>query len=284
MSSVFPNGLRCCGGGESSIAGGCLQLLGRLGLTWRSTGPAGRRSSFLAIAGGGGPVNFDVSPHHTGRRVTVYRYLDECWIDDFFAHGRLLLTTYERCRTHEHSVRRDEGEGKGQFYISHGDYGLAGMQTAGKRSYMLCASLLACEELMTRFGTTGYFCIDDVAGFCDAIAECLPSFASSRYGTCAYVSERSITRHSASPIPPDPTRLIVAAESNDRSALEEAFEAMNRELARTVADHIGEEIYFLKPDGYSSEHEFRFVWTVGHDVIEPRVVECPKAVGYCRRR
>lgn len=212
--------------------------------------------------------------------MAVYRYLDDAWIDEFFMHGRLLLSTYDRCRTHEDLVRRDEREGKRQFHISHGNYGLAGLQTAGSRSHLLCASLLSSEDLMRHFGTTSYFSINNVSAFAEEVGKSPPAFVSLRYAKCTYVPERSIARRSAEPIRPDITRMLAAVEANDHEKVEEAFEEMNRALARIVDRQISDQVYSLKSHSASPEQEFRFVWTVDHDVPGPTAIECPRAAVY----
>lgn len=224
------------------------------------------------------------APSFNIKRMIPIRYLDAKWINDFFVAGRLMLSTYEKCRTHEDLSRRDEREGKGNFHITDGLYALTGIQTSGSRSYILCTSLSESSALMRHFGTDDYFRIVDVPGFCKAISSSLSGFLSYKFGRCKYLPERSVVRNTLQSIPPDPSELLEAAKVKDQRAVEESFYRMNAQLAKRIDDEISDEIYFLKENTSEVKDEFRMIWTVNEDVVAPKEVVCPDATQFCQRR
>jgi hypothetical protein len=218
----------------------------------------------------------------SAREPSKYRYMQADYVESFFCDGSLLLTTYEKCRTHENLTRRDSREGKANFYFPHGSFVASGIQGVGKRSYMLCTSSTLSEGIMTRFGVDSWIEIVDPPAFADAISRAVPGCLSLRLAPCQYVAVRSVERTTERPIMPDPTRLLEAASSGDSGAVEVAFHAMNREMADHLDEEMEDSTYFLKEAvPFEIEDEFRFVWTVDHDVVDPKVFICKEAAKHC---
>lgn len=204
------------------------------------------------------------------------------YVQRFLSEGTLLLTTYEKCRTHEDLTRRDAREGKTNFYFPHGNQVIAGIQGVGKRSYMLCTSSTLSDEILTRFEVDDWIEIVDPSAFAEAISRAIPGFLELRMAPCRYVSERSIERTTEKPIMPDPAQLLQAVHSGVAGAVDAAFHAMNREMADRLDDEMGDKTFFLKEESpFSVEDEFRFVWTVDHEVVAPKTFTCMEAVKYC---
>lgn len=210
------------------------------------------------------------------------RYLPAEYVDNFFARGELLLTTYEKCRTHEDLARRDVNEGKSNFFLRHGTQATAGIQGVGRNSYMLCTSLAWSEEVSRRFSTNCAFFIEDTEAFAHAIAKVLPGVQSLQHRACRYVNERSISGTIPNPLEPEASKLVEAARSGT-GGIDKLFHELREAMSERLEEAVVDKTYFMKEAvPFAVEEEFRFVWTVDHAVGEPIVVTCPEAVQYCK--
>ena len=213
----------------------------------------------------------------------LYRYLESKFVESFFDCGSLFLTTYARCRKHEDSVRRDEGEGKFNFHLQHGQSAIAVMQTSGDRSYMLCTSLVGSKELADRFGTDSHIKIVDPSGFFDAVAAALPRLEARKYGACEYLAERSEMKLLQAPLQPDMSKLLAAKALGGRGNVEELFYEMHSDFSRRVSDQMSDVGYFAKPNVFAIEKEFRMIWTMRDEVGDGKLIQCPDARKFCER-
>lgn len=209
----------------------------------------------------------------------VVRYLEKAeFVEAFFATGALMLTTYSRCQSIEDAVRRDPKEGHSTFAFDHGGYTTAGIQQVGKRSYMLCGSMIESAAQAERFGAASYIRINDPLRFAEAVSRWIPGCQGVRFGPCIYRERRETTKATSSLLPPVQD-LLSATPDN----LERTFNEMNRSLAQAVEQELAAEPYFLKEaDPFAADAEFRFVWTVPYDVEGSRIVECPDAIPFCQ--
>ncbi len=211
-----------------------------------------------------------------------YRYMESRYVDDFFSNGTLRLTTYDECRKHEDQSRRDSREGKANFYFPHANHAIAGIQGVGRQSYMLCTSSTLSDEILSRFQADAWIEIFDPQGFAEAMSHAILGFTQLQMAPCRYAIKRSIEQRTIQPILPDPTQLVLAAQSGIAGSVEAAFEAMNRQMGERLDALLGDQTYFIKEEyPFSVEDEFRFVWTVDHEVIAPTVFKCMEAANYC---
>jgi len=213
----------------------------------------------------------------------LFRYLDSQFVDSFFDSGELLLTTYRRCRAHEDLVRRDDREGKFNYYMTHENSAIAIMRIVGDRSYMLCTSSLASRNLAERFRTDSHFVIEDPSGFCDAISAALPGLQTVKHGPCEYLSERSETKLLSAPIQPNMTKILAAIASGEPSDLEELFNEMHQDFSRRFDDQTTDVSYFAKPNTFAGEEEFRMIWTMDEELDDGKIIYCPDARQFCKR-
>ena len=228
-----------------------------------------------------------LSPHpvrtHSDHESPKFRYLPTQYVEQFFADGSLLFTTYEKCRTHEDITRRDSREGKTNFYFPHAGHAVAGIQGVGKRSYMLCTSSTLNDDIRSRFEVDNWIEVVDPPAFAEAVSRVIPGFTRLQMAPCSYVAERSIARPVPTPVMPDPALLVEATRSGVPGAVEEAFHAMKQQMAARLEYELGDTAYFLKEaDPYAVEDEFRFVWTVDYEVRTPAIFRCPDAAQFCR--
>lgn len=135
---------------------------------------------------------------------------------------------------------------------------------------------------MSRFQVDNWIEIVDPSAFAAAVSRAIPGFVRLQIAPCRYVAERAIERATSTPLMPDPTPLLEAARSGAPGAVEAAFHALNQQMADRLENELGDAAYFLKEaDPFAIEDEFRFVWSVDHEVRTPTVFRCPEAVEFC---
>jgi hypothetical protein len=215
------------------------------------------------------------------RIPSVIRYMNTNFLEDFFESGKIMLTTYERCRNHEDQIRRDTKEGRCSFNLTHGNIGVSGIHTAGTHSYMLCGSIEESSDLMNHFCADNYLIINDIFGFSDAISRYIPGFVNGKFGSCVYKDDRLFDTQTKIPTVPDHSRLLASAQNGNSENLEKEFHRMNNELYDNVAKELADTAYFVKEKYFAEELEFRILWTTPYKTLEPLHIKCPEAIRFC---
>jgi len=206
---------------------------------------------------------------HPIKKPTVFRYLCQKYIDDFFKSGRLRLSAFSEFAKHKDEQRLDAEEGWNVYNITGEKHRVLSRAGVGSHAYILSTSLRGDAELMNAFVTDGYFKINDVMNFWVAVAEMI-GCAGGRIGFCIYADEREISRRIGAAVDR-------AVEKNEQ------FKMNLMRIVQLIKQASMPEAYFLKNKRYAHQQEFRFVWDVGHEVHEPLFVECPKAIQFCER-
>jgi hypothetical protein len=214
---------------------------------------------------------------------SVYRHLEQEWVDWFFETGKLRLTTLETCRNHENPTRRDPNDGLLNFSIRDGSQMLAGLNVAASRSYVLCASISPCSGIQDHFSTDSLIEIEDVEGFANAVGNAIHSTGDALIGDCRYVVSKEVNTVAARPLDEHAMRLFEAINNNPND-LNAAWDRAGAERAELVNGLFGEDDTFFKKDqAFEGETEFRFVWPVGYAVRGPKEFSLRDAVKFCRR-
>lgn len=211
----------------------------------------------------------------------IVRYMDAQWVRAFFETGAIRLTTYQRCREHESSKRRDGREGSAAFAFSNGGAWIAGRSWSGGSSYMLCASLLESARLMKEFESDAYFIIHDPIQFADAISRWIPGFAHGKIGPCRYRLDRSVQRQTDVSFMPPPPFDLSSNRQPSEDELKDAMEKLRQHTGQAVEQALDHDAYFCKDERFADEAEFRIVWAVPYAVNEPLTVICPEAIRFC---
>ena len=208
------------------------------------------------------------------RSPRVYRYLEKEHVDDFFASGRLMLSSFSRFATHDDEQRLDSKEGK-TFLVhrteNNGGQTLVVEMDFGHDAYVLCGSLLPSIDLMSSFNTNSGIIIKDVTGFANSVAKALQGFRLGFDGPCSYQNRRIIEQDLGW------LNLGPTEETNDISKFDS--EVLNQTLSNLVC----RDVYFLKHHSYVSQAEWRLVWLVDHDVEKNILIEVPDARQFCER-
>jgi hypothetical protein len=211
----------------------------------------------------------------------LIRYMETKHIEEFYETGKLMLTTFERCKTIEDKSRQDKSEGICNFEVNHNNGQINGIQVVGKQSYMLCTSLIESGRLMDKFKTDNYLIIFQPLEFANCISKWIPGFKRGQVGLCTYKESKTIKRN----VQFDPNQTVklmlqASQEGNDEEA-KRLFYQSRREISESINNNILNEPYLVKSSIYSDEAEVRIVWTAEDDVKEPLFLNCKEATNFC---
>jgi hypothetical protein len=216
-------------------------------------------------------ITFQISRKWTIKTPTVFRYMDQKYIDDFFETGNLRLSTFKTFAEHEDAQRKDTREGINMIMESSDELSFGAYSMSGSKSLILCTSALGNKDLMNNFETNGYFKINDTTQFGIAIANQIAGFSGGLEGFCDYKDRRLIERKV------DNLNLDDLKEKKGEEAL-----SMNKMLSKT-SDIGGPNVFFVKLNEYSHQVEYRFIWNLMHDLEEALYVKCPGAIQFCEK-
>jgi len=178
------------------------------------------------------------------------------YVDAFFESGELQLGCFNYYRKYDHTEIGDNQEGTATLLAKTEDFGIiAGKYGSGFNQYMFCTYIgIPDRETMENLECDSGFIINDPIGFSNAIAESICA-ASSTFGRCVYHPHKAILG-----FPKDANSYKLSHESGK---------------IVTAAQH------FIKPERYSYQKEFRFLWEQSLDVNERKIFDCSSARQYC---
>jgi hypothetical protein len=191
------------------------------------------------------------------------------YIDEFFATGRLMLSSFATFKQHADEQRGDTQEGL-NVITAVGDNLTVWMSAQhGTHSLVMSTSVRGDEDLMRQFGCNGYFRIVDTHLFGRAIGERLDGYTDGLEGFCTYRDSHLLHKKI-------PASVAATMKSNP--------EGMDLEQAILQASGLGGlEVFFSKRRQYEHQAEYRILWNVAHPVTGSVIVECPEAVQFCER-
>jgi hypothetical protein len=212
---------------------------------------------------------------------SVYRHLEREYVRKFFKTGELMLTTLPECRNHEKASRKDPYDGLINFSLRDGSQMLAGLNVAGSRSYVLCASRTSGREIHERLSTDSWIEIKIPGGFAEAVGKAIPCTGEPLLGDCRYVESKEVNKVAAAPLDEPAVRLFEEINKPGADPQAALVQAM-AESAQLVEGLIGgDDAFFEKHLAFEVEREFRFVWPVGHAVTGPARFLIPDAIQFC---
>jgi hypothetical protein len=189
-------------------------------------------------------------------QVPVIKLGQKQHIDAFFKTGALQLGSYDYYSSFDHSEIGDNQEGvvtllaKTPFGVIGGKYG------SGYDLRMFCAFAGGVDRAtMKGFGYDSGFVIIDPVSFSKSIADSIGAL-SSTFGQCLY----------------RPHKAVLGFPGND-------IDRYNISQKTGQIVNVGK--HFIKPQRYSHQKEFRFLWEQSSDVIGAQVFDCSKARRYC---
>lgn len=196
--------------------------------------------------------------------------MEQRYIDEFFATGRLMLSSFVRFAAHEDEERQDGEEGRNIVTIAGENLTVIAGLGHGDHSYILCTSCRGDQDMMVQFGCDGYFQINDTTGFGRAIAQKLNA-TEGLEGLCIY-RDRNVLRRNVGKLTLDQFRR--GANPNFHSD----------PVIGAIFGYAGADVFFSKHTRYSHQAEYRFIWNVREPIRNSMImVECPDAVQYCEK-
>lgn len=200
----------------------------------------------------------------------VYRYMDQQYIDEFFATGRLMLSSFHRFKQHADEQREDSLEGQNLVVGRYQDRDVFTAQIKhGEDALVFCTSVREGDDLMRQFGCNGYFRITDTHLFGRAVGKVLTGFVRGLEGHCTYRDHHVIEKQL--------TASIAATFNIDPAA------GPPEEVVKTIMGVAGAQPYFSKRRQFSQQCEYRLLWLLDHDVRDILFVDCPEAIQFCEK-
>lgn len=177
-------------------------------------------------------------------------------IDAFFESGDLQLGSFDYYNKFDHSEIGDNQEGivtliaKTPFGVIGGKYG------SGYNQRMFCAFAGDIDRgTMKRFGYDSGLVISNPLEFCKAVAASTGA-TSYAFGECLY----------------HPHKAVIGFPGD----------TVNRhEISHRTGEMVNAAKHFIKPERYSHQKEFRFLWEQSSDVSGARIFDCSSARQFC---
>jgi hypothetical protein len=195
-------------------------------------------------------------PLGTMPKGRIIKMSQKKYVDEFFDTGSIQLGNFEYYNQYEHEEIGDRTEGR--FILVGRCPGKTGFTSiaGGFNYHVFCAYEGEPDpECIAKFNYDSYFEIKDVKGFSDAISKALAS-SDAKYASCIYRKDKA---------------LVGSVPSN--------FPFMS--ISPEQLKFFSEAKYFLKPERFSHQQEFRFIWDSIKDLTSPITIKCPEAIQYC---
>jgi len=185
----------------------------------------------------------------------IIRMSNQIYVDQFFEDGSLKLGNLAEYAQAEHSEIGDVTEGV-SIAVAQSANGTIAFELSNSDCVALCTYVgdpdPACIE---KFGYDSCFEIVDPVGFVKAVSATIAA-DEFNYSECAYSKDK-----------------VIVVENFPRID-------MSRIGFDTFKSTAGISRFFVKPDIYSHQCEFRFVW---HGASKRGIIKCPEAIEFCRR-
>jgi len=202
---------------------------------------------------------------------SIFRYMDEEYINRFFETGELKLSTYFGNRDIKDSTRKDTEEGKlyTRLYNKSRSFHIDMANEPYKGWFTFCTSLeYNPKKFYEKFQTNGVFEITNTTAFGYEIAKVLPKYMNGFEGLIEYTNNRSSVYF-----------LENYPEFQDFDKNTDSIHVIST-ITEIIKDPYA--LLFQKRTSFKSELEYRHVWRVfNHN--ESEFIKCPGALKYCRR-
>lgn len=199
----------------------------------------------------------------------VFRYMNTEFVDEFFATGKLRLSSFKKFHQHEDEQRGDKSEGNNMIHARAGDLSSVSVESTGSNAFVLCTALLLDDELMKDFESNDCLIIENPIAFINCVASKVPEFQRTLFGPCMYQSNKIIQSQ-------------VTPFKLEDLQIEGGIDAT--ELFKISQKAGGDHVYFAKKSEFKNQHEYRFLWfSMLDDIPDELFVEIPEAREFCRR-
>lgn len=180
-------------------------------------------------------------------------------VDLFFNSGVLRLGSFKYFNKYDHKEIGDTQEGHTIVIGKSLKRTIIAECAGGFDRYIFCCYAGSPDEkCIKKFGYDDYFTITDSLKFAEAISKKLNSIKY-EYAKCVY----------------NASKVMMGVISKDYP---------NNIISHQLLRVAGTAKYYLKPDIYAHQCEFRFTWEMSSSVPEYIDIECPEALEFCIRR
>jgi hypothetical protein len=256
--------------------------------------------------------------HEFGWQVktpTVYRYLEQEYIDKFFEEGIIQLSSFAQFAEHEDEARNDSDEGVNIMTVEGDDRCIISVGAAGMDAYVFCGSTIASESLMKEFGVDGYFKINDTRSFAKEIAKSLEKSDDIKRvkkgveGFCEYTDGNRIRKEAEIEIPeslsdgdydgfrferseeevPEPLKgrrdenTTQEEPPGDLKNITDDEEISVENIEAQINQAVGHDPLFIKDERFQEQSEYRWLWHIDGEMSSTIQIKCPEALEYCEK-
>jgi hypothetical protein len=233
-------------------------------------------------------LNVDHNSRWNALTPPVFRFMQQKYVDVFFDHGRLRLSSITRFEQHQDEQRGDTSEGWGFIAVIGKANTLTSVMRTGEDFYVLCGSANLTKGLCAAFGDCdAAMVIDAPLLFAQAIERHIPQFVRGFVGPTVYREGRYMHKF----------RDLTAFDKISKkynlkklpgSATIDEYRAHFASLPADYQDEFKAQVYsieplFLKNSKYSDQAEYRFLWQSSAQMDPYLDITAPEAVQFCRR-
>lgn len=195
-------------------------------------------------------VECDYPPRGDYFLPVVFRFMEECYIDQFLESGTIQISTFKHCSRLEDSTRLDKKEGRSTILGVKGTYTMKSEMKMGDDVFILCTSLSSRYIKPDGSNSNTALEIYNLGGFVDACYEALKQsgyhILNVTLGPCFY-SEKTV---------------YGALSDDDINKLSDSKNLTLDDIFRIPSNIAGPKMYFQKPLEKAVEQEFRIIWHV----------------------
>lgn len=215
-------------------------------------------------------VTFNVGRQLTVFVPTLYRYMEDQYVDAFLKEGRLRLSSFKAFRRHKDEQRGDPDEGQTLLLMNdvESDRSFGVVSLSGDNAYVLSMSTLG---QLGGFGNASFEIFDPV-NFCAQVASEIVGMGPMMLGQCIYVDNRILRTGGTPPSVDD-----LKDDSDSTKISLEKIMAQQRAMS-------GPKEYFLKERRYEEQSEYRMLWATDRPSAEFLDIVLPQRLRYCRKR
>jgi len=201
---------------------------------------------------------------------TVHRVMAREFVDEFFATGRLRLSSFDLFAKHPDEERGDPGEGAHLLLGKGTKQTVYAVTRHGQSAFVLSGSSTGRPETFDCFDSDVAVRINDTTAFGTVIARQLPGFRFGFEGPCTYKN---------SPIECDIGDFELENLKRDAPTGQIELNA----LGGFILNMAGHEVFFRKRTNYSHQGEYRWIWMTDLRGVDHLYVDVPEARAVCTR-
>jgi hypothetical protein len=203
---------------------------------------------------------------------SVYRYLPEEYVDDFFDKGKIRLSSFAQFAKYPDEEKGDNQEGRNILVGENKKHAVFAVTNHGYNAYVLCGSTIFNAELMKGFNGSAAIEIKNPTQFGIAVARRLSGVTSGIEGFC-YYHQQTID----SKIPDIDLQQLKENAADENYSLSKLNQFISSKMTPAT-------VFFRKRIKYQHQCEYRLIWVMNRQIAEAVTIECPEARAHCVKR